>query len=91
MKIHEIKYLLGQRGIKFVDIDKQFSLRARTARQAVSKPHRAGEEALSSVLKITLKELFPNRYDNEGNRYNPQPAENYRYKTMQELLVEQDA
>ncbi len=91
MKIHEIKYLLGCKGIRFSDIDKQFSLRVGTARLAVSKPHKAGEEALSIILGVTLKELFPNRYDEIGNRYNPQPSENYRYKTMQEIAVEQNA
>jgi len=91
MQIHEIKYLLGQKGIRFIDIDSQFSLRAGTARQAVSKPHIAGEKALSIILNIPLKDLFPSRYDADGNRLTPQPAENYRYKTMQELLVESNA
>ena len=86
MQINEIKYLLGAKGIRFSDIDKQFSLRVGTARLAVSKPHKAGEEALASILHITLKELFPTRYDESGNRYNPQPAKNYVYKTMQELV-----
>ncbi|UQY80108.1 transcriptional regulator [Candidatus Hepatincola sp. Av] len=88
MKIHEIKYFLGCKGIRFSDIDKQFALRVGTARLAVSKPHKAGEEALAKILGISVKELFPARYDELGNRYNPQPAENYIYKTMQ---IEQDA
>lgn len=91
MKIHEIKYLLGCKGIRFSDIDKQFSLRVGTTRLAISKPHKTGEEALAKILGISLKELFPTRYDKEGNRYNPQPAKNYIYKTMQEMFMEQDA
>ena len=86
MQINEIKYLLGAKGIRFSDIDKQCSLRVGTARLAVSKPHKAGEEALSKIMGITLKDLFPSRYDDQGNRYNPQPAKNYVYKTMQELV-----
>ena len=82
MKICDIKYLLGQKGMKFVEIDKQFCLREGVTRFAVSKPHKAGEEALSSALNIPLKELFPDRYNDEGKRLTPQPSVNYAFKKI---------
>ncbi len=91
MKIHEIKYLLGKKGLKFVEVDKQFGLREGVTRFALSQPHRAGEEALSKALGIPLKELFPNIYDDKGKRLIPQPAKNYTFKKINEDLVNGNA
>ncbi len=77
MKIHEIKYLLGKKGLKFVDIDKQFGLREGSICLAIAKPHKAGEKALSEAIGIPVHELFPERYDSKGVRYEPQPRGNY--------------
>lgn len=82
MNINEIKYLLGKANIRFIDIDKQFGLREGATRFACSKPHKAGEEALSKVLNIPLQILFPERYNEKGKRLNPQPVKNYTYKKM---------
>ena len=91
MEINKVKYLLSKKGLKFVDIDKQFGLREGVTRFALSKPNPKGEKALSKVLGISLKELFPERYDEQGNRLIPQPAKNYTFKKINESLVSNNA
>lgn len=91
MKINQIKYLLGERGIKFVDIDRKFNLREGVSRFALSKPHRAGEEALALTLNIALKDLFPERYDERGRRLTPQPPINYSFKKLNKEGIENNA
>lgn len=76
----EIKYKLNLLGITFVDLDRKYKLSRGSCRMACSIPHPKGEVAISKALNIPAKDLFPDRYDELGNRLKPQPSKNYNYK-----------
>lgn len=81
MDLLDLKYLLGKKGLTFTAIDRLNGLREGSCRLAVSKPHKMGEQVLAKALGIPAYEFFPERYDKNGKRYNPQPRENYNYST----------
>ncbi len=80
MELLEIKYLVAKKGLTFVEIDRINGLREGSICLAIAKPHKAGEKALSEAIGIPAHELFPERYDSKGVRYEPQPRGNYNYK-----------
>ncbi len=75
MDVADIKYQLAKKGITFVDLDRKNGLSRGICRLAVSSPHIKGEQAIAEVLGMHPKDIFPNRYDEYGNRLRPQPKE----------------
>jgi Ner family transcriptional regulator len=65
--------------ITLAQIDKDYSLPAGTAGNAVHEPHLAGERAIAAALKTRPHLLWRSRYFPDGERRAPQPAENYRH------------
>ncbi len=89
MTPQEIKTLLIKKGLRHKDLELKYSLSTGATRTALKTAHRKGEEALSKELGIPLQKLFPTRYDQKGNRHEPQPSSNYRYYTDHELANKQ--
>ena len=79
MDVADIKYRLAKKGITFVDLDRRYGLSRGICRIAVSSPHAKGEQAIADALGVHPKDIFPNRYDEYGNRLRPQPKEEYLY------------
>ncbi|MGV8939058.1 MAG: helix-turn-helix domain-containing protein [Allorhizobium sp.] len=65
--------------LTLTEIDKAYGLPCGTAGNAVHEPHVAGERAIAAALKTRPNLLWRTRYHADGERLNPQPAENYRY------------
>ncbi|MHC2481300.1 helix-turn-helix domain-containing protein [Rhizobium leguminosarum] len=61
-------------------IDKDYSLPAGTAGNAIHEPHLAGERAIAAALKTRPHLLWRTRYHADGERRSPQPAGNYRWQ-----------
>ena len=74
----DIKAALEKRGLTLSDLDKANCLPEGTCSAALRKPHPKGETAISTVLGIPAVVLWPSRYQANGIRKRPQPADNYR-------------
>lgn len=59
-------------------MDRHHGLPLGTCSNSISVPHRGGEEAIACALNRAPAEIWPSRYDENGNRLRPQPAHNYR-------------
>lgn len=73
----EIRYLLNLKGKTFADVDRSAALRDGTSRDTTRHPHEEGEKAIAEALACEAKDLWPSRYDANGERLKPQPSENY--------------
>lgn len=80
MNTAQIKCLLIEKNLKMVDLEVQYGLRRGVISLCLITPHKKAEKVLSKALSIPAYELFPERYDKNGRRYEPQPAGNYHYK-----------
>ncbi|SDH90292.1 helix-turn-helix domain-containing protein [Roseospirillum parvum] len=74
-----ILYLLRCQGLTYADIDRRFDLAAGSARKAVRYPMRAGELAIAEVLGRAPRDLWPSRYNANGERKRPQPRTLYTH------------
>ncbi|QDY99095.2 transcriptional regulator [Nitratireductor mangrovi] len=74
----KIRDALYVRGLKFKDIDEHFRLPTGTAWRTMREPNPKGEAALCEVLDMAPTALWPERYDADGERLNPQPLSNYK-------------
>jgi Ner family transcriptional regulator len=80
-----VKNRLFAAGLSLASIDRRFRLARGTAGTSLREPNEAGEAAIAAALGTEPHLLWPSRYDSEGNRYEPQPRENYeRVPTMAE-------
>ena len=73
-----IESLLTIKGLKLTDIDEAYGLPPGTASNTLAEPHIAGERAIAAALGRRPERLWRTRYHAEGERFRPQPAENYR-------------
>lgn len=73
-----IESLLTIADIKLTEIDTAYRLPAGTASNALAEPHIAGERAIAAALNRRPEHLWRSRYHADGQRLQPQPAENYR-------------
>lgn len=84
---HKIKYEMGLRGLKFRALERQHDLPANSIRNALHEPHERGEQVIAAALQKSPHQIWPRRYDKQGNRLQPQPLRNYRprrsYRTSQ--------
>ena len=79
MDVADIKYQLAKKGVTFVDLERKYDLSRGTCRLAVSSPSTKGEKAISEILGLHPKDIWPQRYDEYGNRLRPQPKDEYLY------------
>ena len=79
MDLEDIKYQLAKKGISFVGLDRKYGLSRGICRIAVSSPHAKGEQVIADALGMKPQDVFPNRYDEYGNRLKPQPKAEYLY------------
>ena len=88
----KIREALFIRGLKLADVDRRYSLPKATASTTLREPNPKGEAALCDALGVEPRELFPDRYDSDGHRLNPQPLENYKnLPTMRQRRSERAA
>ena len=73
-----IESLLTIAGLFFSDIDEAYQLPNGTASNALAEPHIGGERAIAAALGRRPEHLWRTRYHADGQRFRPQPAENYR-------------
>lgn len=73
----KIKSQLFERGFSLNRLDKEHSLPRNSISCCLREPNAAAEAVLAEVLTIPAHELFPERYENSGQRKSPQPPENY--------------
>ncbi len=45
---------------------------------ALAEPHINGELAIANALNVPPYNIWPSRYDEEGERLDPQPNSNYK-------------
>lgn len=73
-----IESLLTIAGLLLTEIDDAYRLPAGTASNAMAEPHIAGERAIAAALGRRPEHLWRTRYHADGERFRPQPSENYR-------------
>ncbi|WP_029009365.1 helix-turn-helix domain-containing protein [Azospirillum halopraeferens] len=73
----EIRFRLNQKGLTYADVDRACGLKDGTARRAARQPHPDGELAIAEMLSCSPRELWPSRFNADGERLKPQPPENY--------------
>lgn len=75
----KIREALFIRGLTFTEIDRTYRLSHGAAyRAAHREPDAKAEAALADALDFLPHEMWPERYDESGQRLEPQPPENYR-------------
>ena len=74
----DIKAALEKRGLTLSDLDTAHGLPKGMCSFALSRPHPKGEAAICAALGLQPMVLWPSRYELNGLRKRPQPAENYR-------------
>ena len=78
-EVARIKSKLILAGLTLTQIDKHYGLPVGTAGNTVHEPNVAGERAIAAALGTRPHLLWFSRYYPNGDRKNPQPAENYRH------------
>jgi Ner family transcriptional regulator len=70
---HEIKAEIGRRGGTLKSVAEKYGLEPNLVRMTLNrkKPITSADQAISKFLKVPLHELWPDRYDNRGNRLVP--------------------
>lgn len=82
-----IKTQLALKGFRLADVDRLAGVTPGACRDALRRPHKAGEEAIAAALDVEPHTLWTDRYDQTtGQRYDPQPSTNYdRTPTLREM------
>ncbi len=78
----DLKAALEKRGWTLSKLDQANDLPGGTCSFALRKPHPKGEAVVSTALGIDPQVIWPSRYDADGTRKRPQPADNYRTRPM---------
>ena len=73
-----IRARIRMAGWSCLEIDRRFGLKRGSSTTAIQRAHELGEQAIASVLGVEPASLWPERYDEDGNRLSPQPMRNYR-------------
>lgn len=75
--ITSIRNRIAQAGLTIDGIAQRAGISDQAVRDAMRIPHKLGEEAIAKALGKPPSELWPDRYDAEGNRLKPQPKRLY--------------
>ncbi|NRA86431.1 MAG: helix-turn-helix domain-containing protein [Rhizobiales bacterium] len=75
--VAKIKFLLEEKGLSIVEVERRNGLRPRECQNATDKAYFKGEQAIAKELGMHPKKIWPSRYDSKGERLKPQPYENY--------------
>lgn len=75
----KIKYELAKKGLTLYATSINAGLAKRTCSYAIANPHNNGELAISEALSIPPDIIWPSRYNDDGERLEPQPICNYNY------------
>lgn len=73
----DIKCAIYKHGITLEDLARQTGVNSANIRKALRYPSFIGEQAIAQFLNIHPKELWPNRYDDNGNPLHPHASANY--------------
>jgi len=70
---HEIKAEIGRRGGTLKSVAEKYGIDPTLIRITLARkrPITSADQAISKFLKVPLHELWPERYDNKGNRLVP--------------------
>lgn len=68
---HEIKAEIGRKGMTLTALSLRAGLSKSACRLSLTRPSPSGDVAISNFLGVPLHELWPDRYDNRGNRLLP--------------------
>ncbi|MBZ6377369.1 hypothetical protein B5C34_05275 [Pacificimonas flava] len=69
---------IRQRRITLGDLSHRLGLPAGAVSAALRKPYAEAELKISQFLETPAATLWPERYNSDGTRKQPQPPENYR-------------
>lgn len=67
----DIHALIRKKGGTFTSIAKEYNLQRSTPRHALYRPCYAGEQAVAAFLGMKPRELWPDRYDDDGLPLHP--------------------
>ena len=75
----KIRYELEKAGvIELYELDRTNGFPLGTCSNTIAEPHRRAEEIIAAAVDREPREIWPSRFDADGNRLRPQPPENYR-------------
>lgn len=66
------------RGLTLRALDAECQLPRGACSAAIHKPYHEAEKRISHFLGVPAHQLWPERYNSNGTRKQPQPATNYR-------------
>ena len=73
----DLKAKLRKRFVTLGAFERQFRLPASSVAAAMRRPHSRAESAIAKALDVPAWVIWPDRYDGNGRRLNPQPPKNY--------------
>lgn len=68
---------------RLLDVETTFGLRLGVGSDTLARPNRAGEEAIAAAVGVPPADIWPSRYDANGNRLKPQPPMNYIRRALE--------
>lgn len=74
----DIKSAVRKRGVTLADIARGIGIRRNALCLALALPRAEAELAIAAALDLHPMEIWPSRYNPDGSRKRPQPADNYR-------------
>lgn len=73
----DIKALIRKRGSSIADLARRIGMSPNALGHALVRPYRRGENIIAHFLNVDPQIIWPSRYEADGSRKCPQPAENY--------------
>lgn len=80
----KVRLALEQAGYeRLIDVELKFDLRHGVATDTLARPNKAGEEAIAAIIGVRPADIWPSRYDANGERLKPQPPMNYIRRALE--------
>ena len=74
--VHAIRAEIKRRGYTFVELSRKYGLAVSAIRTALVMPYPKADRVISAFLGVPLHNLWPDRYDRDGNRLPSQSKPN---------------
>lgn len=68
---------------RLIDVEIKYGLRPGTVTDTLARPNLAGEKAIAKLLGLSASDIWPSRYDANGERLKPQPPMNYIRRVLE--------
>lgn len=77
----KIKAEVRLRGVSLYQLDARAKLPRKTCARSLYQPHSKAERVIARLLGVAPATIWPSRYDAQGKRLSPQPAQSRIWKS----------